>query len=231
MAKLSKRVKEISKKVESGKLYNFEEAVTILKLVSKVKFNETVEIAVNLGVNPKKSDQMVRGSAVLPNGLGKAIRVAVFTQGDQASAAKEAGADLVGMEDLAETIKAGEMNFDVVIATPDAMRIVGQLGQVLGPRGLMPNPKVGTVTTNVAETVRNAKMGQVRFRTDKGGVVHSIIGKIDFDTIGLKQNIEVLLAGLRRLKPPSSKGVYMKKIILSTTMGPGLMIDGSSLKF
>ena len=230
MAKLSKRVKEISEKVEVGKLYDFEEAVTLLKLVSKVKFNETVEIAVNLGVNPKKSDQMVRGSAVLPNGLGKEVRVAVFTQGEQASAAKEAGADLVGMEDLADMIKAGEMNFDVVIATPDAMRIVGQLGQVLGPRGLMPNPKVGTVTTNVAETVRNAKMGQVRFRTDKGGVVHSIIGKIDFDTTGLKQNIEVLLAGLRRLKPPSSKGVYMKKIILSTTMGPGLMIDGSSLK-
>ena len=173
---------------------------------------------------------MVRGSAVLPNGLGKEVRVAVFTQGEQASAAKEAGADLVGMEDLADMIKAGEMNFDVVIATPDAMRIVGQLGQVLGPRGLMPNPKVGTVTTNVAETVRNAKMGQVRFRTDKGGVVHSIIGKIDFDTTGLKQNIEVLLAGLRRLKQTSSKGVYMKKIILSTTMGPGLMIDGSSLK-
>ena len=230
MAKLSKRVKEISEKVEVGKLYDFEEAVTLLKLVSKVKFNETVEIAVNLGVNPKKSDQMVRGSAVLPNGLGKEVRVAVFTQGEQASAAKEAGADLVGMEDLADMIKAGEMNFDVVIATPDAMRIVGQLGQVLGPRGLMPNPKVGTVTTNVAETVRNAKMGQVRFRTDKGGVVHSIIGKIDFDTTGLKQNIEVLLAGLRRLKQTSSKGVYMKKIILSTTMGPGLMIDGSSLK-
>lgn len=230
MAKLTKRAKLIAEKVEATKAYTFEEAASLLKEVSSVKFKETVEVSVNLGVDPRKSDQVVRGSTVLPSGTGKDVRVAVFTQGANAEAAKEAGAEIVGMDDLAAQVKAGEMNFDVVIASPDAMRVVGQLGQILGPRGLMPNPKVGTVTPNVAEAVKNAKAGQVRFRTDKNGIIHAGIGKIDFEASALKQNTEALLAELKKLKPSSSKGVYMKKVTLSSTMGPGLTIDMSSLE-
>jgi large subunit ribosomal protein L1 len=229
MAKLSKRAKMIAEKVDSVKAYSFEEAAGLLKELSNVKFKETVEVSVNLGVDPRKSDQVVRGSTVLPNGTGKDVRVAVFTQGANAEAAKEAGAEIVGMDDLAAQVKAGEMNFDVVIASPDAMRVVGQLGQILGPRGLMPNPKVGTVTPNVAEAVKNAKAGQVRFRTDKNGIIHAGVGKIDFEADSLKQNIEALIADLKKLKPASSKGVYMKKVTLSSTMGPGLTIDMASL--
>lgn len=229
MAKLSKRAKLIAEKVEATKAYTFEEAAALLKELSGVKFKETVEVAVNLGVDPRKSDQVVRGSTVLPNGTGKDVRVAVFTQGANAEAAKAAGAEIVGMDDLAAQVKAGELNFDVVIASPDAMRVVGQLGQILGPRGLMPNPKVGTVTPNVAEAVKNAKAGQVRFRTDKNGIVHAGVGKIDFEADALKQNIEALMADLKKLKPSSSKGVYVKKVTLSSTMGPGLTIDMSSL--
>ena len=229
MSKLSKRAKMIAEKVDSVKAYSFEEAATLLKELSNVKFKETVEVSVNLGVDPRKSDQVVRGSTVLPNGTGKDVRVAVFTQGANAEAAKEAGAEIVGMDDLAAQVKAGEMNFDVVIASPDAMRVVGQLGQILGPRGLMPNPKVGTVTPNVADAVKNAKAGQVRFRTDKNGIIHAGVGKIDFEADSLKQNIEALLADLKKLKPASSKGVYMKKVTLSSTMGPGLTIDMASL--
>lgn len=229
MAKVSKRAKLIAEKIESAKAYGFEEAAVLLKELSAVKFQETIEVSVNLGVDPRKSDQVVRGSTVLPNGTGKDVRVAVFAQGANAEAAKEAGAEIVGMEDLAEQVKAGEMNFDVVIASPDAMRVVGQLGQILGPRGLMPNPKVGTVTPNVAEAVRNAKAGQVRFRTDKNGIIHAGVGKIDFEAAALKQNVEALLVDLKKLKPSSSKGVYMKKVTLSSTMGPGLTIDMSSL--
>ena len=229
MAKLSKRAKMIAEKVDSVKAYSFDEAATLLKELSSVKFKETVEVSVNLGVDPRKSDQVVRGSTVLPNGTGKDVRVAVFTQGANAEAAKEAGADIIGMDDLAAQVKAGEMNFDVVIASPDAMRVVGQLGQILGPRGLMPNPKVGTVTPNVADAVKNAKAGQVRFRTDKNGIIHAGVGKIDFEADSLKQNIEALLADLKKLKPASSKGVYMKKVTLSSTMGPGLTIDMASL--
>ncbi len=229
MAKLSKRAKLIAEKVDALKAYSFDEAAELLKELSGVKFKETVEVAVNLGVDPRKSDQVVRGSTVLPNGTGKDVRVAVFTQGANAEAAKAAGAEIVGMDDLAAQVKAGEMNFDVVIASPDAMRVVGQLGQILGPRGLMPNPKVGTVTPNVADAVKNAKAGQVRFRTDKNGIVHAGVGKIDFDAAALKQNVEALMADLKKLKPASSKGVYVKKVSLSSTMGPGLTIDVSSL--
>ncbi|WP_252177356.1 50S ribosomal protein L1 [Endozoicomonas sp. 4G] len=229
MAKMTKRAKMIAEKVVAEKAYSFEEAASVLKEVSSVKFKESVEIAVNLGVDPRKSDQVVRGSTVLPAGTGKDVRVAVFTQGANAEAAKEAGADIVGMDDLAAQVKAGEMNFDVVIASPDAMRVVGQLGQILGPRGLMPNPKVGTVTPNVAEAVKNAKAGQVRFRTDKNGIIHAGIGKIDFEAGSLQENAEALLVELKKLKPSSSKGVYMKKVTLSSTMGPGLTIDMSSL--
>ena len=229
MSKLSKRAKMIAEKVDAVKAYSFEEAAELLKELSGVKFKETVEVSVNLGVDPRKSDQVVRGSTVLPNGTGKDVRVAVFTQGANAEAAKAAGAEIVGMDDLAAQVKAGEMNFDVVIASPDAMRVVGQLGQILGPRGLMPNPKVGTVTPNVAEAVKNAKAGQVRFRTDKNGIIHAGVGKIDFDAAALKQNVEALMADLKKLKPAASKGVYMKKVSLSSTMGPGLTIDISSL--
>ena len=229
MAKLSKRAKIISEKVDAVKAYSFEEAATLLKELSSVKFKETIEVSVNLGVDPRKSDQVVRGSSVLPNGTGKDVRVAVFTQGANAEAAKEAGAEVVGMDDLAAQVKAGEMNFDVVIASPDAMRVVGQLGQILGPRGLMPNPKVGTVTPNVAEAVKNAKAGQVRFRTDKNGIIHAGVGKIDFEANSLQQNVEALLVELKKLKPAASKGVYMKKVTLSSTMGPGLTIDMASL--
>ncbi len=229
MAKLSKRMKMIREKVDLTRAYSVDEALQLLKEVSSVKFTESVDVAVNLGVDPRKSDQVVRGSTVLPHGTGKSVRVAVFAQGANAEAAKEAGADIVGMEDLAEEVKKGNLDFDVVIATPDAMRIVGQLGPILGPRGLMPNPKVGTVTPDVATAVKNAKAGQVRYRTDKAGIIHCTIGKVDFDISALKENLEALLADLKKAKPAASKGTYMKKIALSTTMGPGLTIDMSSL--
>ncbi len=229
MAKMTKRAKAIAEKVEAGKQYPIEEAFTLLKEISSVKFPESVDVAVNLGVDPRKSDQVVRGSTVLPNGTGKTVRVAVFAQGANADAAKEAGADIVGFEDLAEEIKKGNLNFDVVIASPDAMRVVGQLGQILGPRGLMPNPKVGTVTPNVAEAVHNAKAGQIRYRTDKSGIVHCPIGKVSFEPGALKQNLEALLNDLRKMKPSAAKGIYMKKITVSSTMGPGLAVDLGSL--
>ncbi len=229
MAKLSKRESAIRKELAPGKLYAVEEAFGLLKSVSKVKFRESVEVAVNLGVDPRKSDQVVRGSTVLPNGTGKSVRVAVFAQGANADAALAAGADIVGFDDLAASVKAGNLDFDVAIASPDAMRVVGQLGQILGPRGLMPNPKVGTVTPNVAEAVRNAKAGQVRYRTDKGGIIHCAIGKVDFEPAKLKQNLEALIADLKKAKPSTSKGVYVKKVTVSSTMGPGLVVDQASL--
>jgi len=231
MAKLSKRMQVIQKQVVPGKVYAFADAVQLLKQLPAVKFVQSVEICVNLGVDARKSDQVVRGATVLPFGTGKTVRVAVFTQGANAEAAKAAGADLVGMDDLAQQVQAGNMDFDVVIASPDAMGVVGRLGQVLGPRGLMPNPKVGTVTPDVGTAVKNAKAGQVRYRSDKNGIVHCIIGKIDFETDALKANLEALLDNLRKAKPSSSKGVYMKKITLSTTMGPGLTVDLASLSF
>ncbi|MGD9254924.1 MAG: 50S ribosomal protein L1 [Chromatiales bacterium] len=230
MAKMTKRMKMIAEKIEPGRAYAASEAFSLLKELSSVKFVESVDVSINLGVDPRKSDQVVRGSTVLPNGTGKDVRVAVFTQGDNAEAAKEAGADLVGMEDLAEDVKAGKMDFDVVIASPDAMRIVGQLGQILGPRGLMPNPKVGTVTPNVAEAVNNAKSGQVQFRTDKGGIIHCTIGKSSFEPSALQQNLEALIADLKKLKPSSAKGIYLKKVSVSTTMGPGLSLDQASIE-
>ena len=229
MAKLTKKAKLIKEKVQAGKIYPVEEAFSLLKSVSSAKFIEVVDVAVNLGVDPRKSDQAVRGATVLPNGTGKSARVAVFAQGVNADAAKEAGADIVGMDDLAAQIKAGEMNFDVVIATPDAMRVVGQLGQILGPRGLMPNPKVGTVTADVATAVRNAKAGQVRYRTDKKGIIHCTIGRVGFEPAALKENLEALLADLKKIKPSTSKGVYLKKITVSSTMGPGITLDQNSL--
>jgi len=230
MAKLSKRVRAIREKVDSTKAYPLAEAVSLLKQFSTVKFNETVEVAVNLGVDARKSDQGVRGATTLPFGTGSEVRVAVFTQGDAAEKARAAGADLVGMEDLAEQIKGGMMDFDVVIASPDAMRVVGQLGQVLGPRGLMPNPKTGTVTPDVETAVRNAKAGQMRFRTDKNGIIHGGIGKISFELDAIKGNLEAVLADLRKGKPAAAKGVYLRKITLSTTMGPGVTIDQGSLE-
>ncbi|KFX67648.1 50S ribosomal protein L1 [Pseudomonas taeanensis MS-3] len=229
MAKLTKRQKAIAEKVEAGKAYNFAEAAALLAELSVVKFSESVDVAVNLGVDPRKSDQVVRGATVLPNGSGKSVRVAVFTQGPAAEAALAAGADRVGMDDLAAEMKGGDLNYDVVIASPDAMRVVGQLGQILGPRGLMPNPKVGTVTPDVATAVKNAKAGQVRFRTDKNGIIHGSVGKVGFDADKLKQNVEALIADLKRLKPSTSKGIYVKRVTLSTTMGPGLIIDQASL--
>ena len=230
MAKISKRMQAIAHKVEHGKQYAADEAFNLLKELSSVKFRESVDAAINLGVDPRKSDQVVRGSTVLPNGTGKEVRVAVFTQGANAEAAQQAGADLVGMDDLAEEVKAGRMDFDVVIASPDAMRVVGQLGQLLGPRGLMPNPKVGTVTADVAQAVVNAKSGQVQFRTDKGGIIHCTIGKADFEAAALKQNLESLLAELKKIKPTAARGIYLKKITVSTTMGPGLALDQGSLE-
>ncbi|KSE20820.1 50S ribosomal protein L1 [Pseudomonas aeruginosa] len=230
MAKLTKRQKPIAEKVVAGKQYSFEEAAKLLAELSTIKFKESVDVAVNLGVDPRKSDQVVRGATVLPNGTGKSVRVAVFTQGPAAEAALAAGADKVGMDELAAEMKGGDLNYDVVIASPDAMRVVGQLGQILGPRGLMPNPKVGTVTPDVATAVKNAKAGQVRFRTDKNGIIHSSVGKVDFEPAKLQQNVEALLADLKRLKPSSSKGVYVKRVTLSTTMGPGLQIDLASLE-
>ncbi|WP_226666556.1 50S ribosomal protein L1 [Microbulbifer aggregans] len=229
MAKLTKRQRVIAEKVEAGKAYSIEEAVALLKEFSNVKFPETVDAAINLGIDPRKSDQAVRGATTLPHGTGKDVRVAVFTQGANAEAAKEAGADLVGMDELAAEVKAGKMDFDVVVASPDAMRVVGQLGQILGPRGLMPNPKTGTVTPDVATAVKNAKAGQVRFRADKGGIIHGGIGKVSFDANSLKENLEALVADLKKAKPASAKGVYLKKITLSTTMGPGLTLDQASL--
>lgn len=229
MAKLSKRIKLQREKVDATRAYSIEEAVALLKELSTVKFAESVDISVNLGVDARKSDQNVRGSTVLPNGTGKDVRVAVFTQGANVDAAKAAGADAVGMEDLAEQIKGGDLNFGVVIASPDAMRVVGQLGQVLGPRGLMPNPKVGTVTPDVATAVKNAKSGQARFRTDKNGIIHASIGKVAFEPQAIKENAEALIADLKKLKPSTAKGVYLKKVALSTTMGPGIVIDQGSL--
>jgi len=229
MAKLSKRQKAINEKVDAEKQYAADEAFALLNELSTVKFKESVDVSVNLGVDPRKSDQVVRGSAILPAGSGKEVRVAVFTQGPNADAAKEAGADIVGMDDLAEQVKAGNMDFDVVIASPDAMRVVGQLGQILGPRGLMPNPKVGTVTPDVATAVQNAKSGQARFRTDKAGIVHASIGKAGFEPSALIQNLEALMNEIKKLKPSSAKGVYFKKITVSTTMGPGLTLDQASL--
>lgn len=229
MAKLTKRMRTIREKVDVTKEYEINEAVALLKELATAKFVESVDVAVNLGIDARKSDQNVRGATVLPNGTGKDVRVAVFTQGANAEAAKEAGADVVGMEDLAEQVKAGEMNFDVVVASPDAMRVVGQLGQILGPRGLMPNPKVGTVTPDVATAVKNAKAGQVRYRNDKNGIVHASIGKAEFAVEALQQNLEALLSAIKKAKPSSAKGTYIKKVSLSTTMGAGVAIDQSSL--
>ena len=229
MAKVTKRQKAIAEKVEAGKAYNFEEAAKLLAELSTVKFTESFDVSVNLGVDPRKSDQVVRGATVLPNGTGKTVRVAVFTQGPGAEAALAAGADKVGMDELAAEMKAGDLNYDVVIASPDAMRVVGQLGQILGPRGLMPNPKVGTVTADVATAVKNAKAGQVRYRTDKNGIIHTSIGKVGFEASKLKENVEALIADLKRLKPSTSKGIYVKRVSISTTMGPGLVIDQASL--
>ncbi len=229
MAKLTKRMRNIREKVEVTKDYDINEAVSLLKELATAKFNESVDVAINLGIDARKSDQNVRGATVLPHGTGRDIRVAVFTQGANAEAAKEAGADLVGMEDLAALVKKGEMNFDVVVASPDAMRVVGQLGTILGPRGLMPNPKVGTVTPNVAQAVKNAKSGQVRYRNDKNGIIHSTIGKADFDVNQLKENLEALLVALKKAKPTSAKGVFLKKISISTTMGAGVTVDQATL--
>lgn len=230
MAKLTKRMRAIREKVDATKEYQFSEAVALLKEFATAKFAESVDVAVNLGVDARKSDQNVRGATVLPHGTGKDVRVAVFTQGANADAAKEAGADVVGMEDLAEQVKKGEMNFDVVVASPDAMRVVGQLGQILGPRGLMPNPKTGTVTPDVATAVKNAKAGQVRYRNDKNGIIHASIGKIAFEEDQIKGNLEALLEALKKAKPSSAKGTFIKKISLSTTMGAGVVVDQGSLE-
>ena len=230
MAKLTKRRRAINEKIDAGKLYAVDEAVALLKELSTVKFTETVDVAVNLGIDPRKSDQVVRGATTLPNGTGKHVRVCVFAQGDAADAATAAGAELVGMDELAADIKGGNLNFDVVIAAPDAMRVVGMLGKVLGPRGLMPNPKSGTVTPDVATAVKNAKAGQVRFRADKNGIVHGGIGILSFDVAALKGNLEALMVDLAKSKPASAKGIYLQKITLSSTMGPGLVIDKASLE-
>lgn len=229
MAKLSKRAKAINQKIDAEKQYAIADALTLLKQVSAVKFDESVDVAINLGIDSRKSDQNVRGSSVLPNGTGKTIRVAVFTQGPNVAKAKAAGADVVGMQELADLMKGGDLNYDVVIASPDAMAIVGQLGQLLGPRGLMPNPKVGTVSPNVEAAVKNAKSGQVRYRADKGGIVHCLVGKASFSEQQIKENIDFLLADLKKAKPSSAKGIYFKKVSVSTTMGPGLGVDLGSL--
>ena len=229
MAKLTKRMRVIRDKVEVTKEYEINEAVALLKELATAKFVESVDVAVNLGIDARKSDQNVRGATVLPHGTGREIRVAVFTQGANAEAAKAAGADIVGMEDLAEQVKKGEMNFDVVVASPDAMRVVGQLGTILGPRGLMPNPKVGTVTPNVAEAVKNAKAGQVRYRNDKNGIIHTTIGKASFEANQLQENLEALLVALKKAKPSSAKGTFLKKVSISTTMGAGVAVDQASL--
>ena len=229
MAKLGKRMQAIRSKVKFGKIYAVEEALSLVKDCASAKFAEAVDVSVNLGIDARKSDQVVRGSTVLPNGTGRSIRVAVFAQGANADAAKAAGADVVGFDDLAEQVKAGNINFDLVIATPDAMRVVGQLGQILGPRGLMPNPKVGTVTADVKTAVKNAKAGQVQYRADKAGIVHCTIGKANFDVKALHENLQALMAGLMKSKPSTAKGVYIRKITLSSTMGPGIPVDTSSL--
>lgn len=229
MAKLSKARKTRAERFEKGKPYAAEDAFDLIKELAGAKFVESVDVAVNLGVDPRKSDQAVRGSTVLPHGTGKAVRVAVFAQGANAEAATEAGADIVGMDDLAESIQGGQLDFDVVIASPDAMRVVGKLGRILGPRGLMPNPKVGTVTPDVAAAVTNAKAGQVRYRTDRAGTIHCPIGNVNFEVSALKENLATLLADLNKAKPASSKGVYMKQVAVSSTMGPGLVIDQSSV--
>ena len=230
MARAGKRLKAIREQLEPGKAYPIDDALNLLKSSSKVKFKESVDVAIRLGVDPRKSDQNVRGSTVLPNGTGKSVRVAVFAQSDNADKAREAGADVVGMDDLHDQIKEGDMAFDVVIATPDAMRVVGKLGQLLGPRGLMPNPKVGTVTTDVETAVKNAKAGQVRYRTDKAGIIHTTIGKVDFELDALKGNLHALITDLVKLKPASSKGTYLQKVALSTTMGPGVQVDRATLE-
>ncbi|UFN69461.1 50S ribosomal protein L1 [Vibrio alginolyticus] len=229
MAKLTKRMRVIREKVDVTKEYEINEAVALLQELATAKFVESVDVAVNLGIDARKSDQNVRGATVLPHGTGREIRVAVFTQGANAEAAKEAGADIVGMEDLAEQVKKGEMNFDVVVASPDAMRVVGQLGTILGPRGLMPNPKVGTVTPNVAEAVKNAKAGQFRYRNDKNGIIHTTIGKANFSAEQIKENLEALLVALKKAKPSSAKGTFLKKVSISTTMGAGVAVDQASL--
>lgn len=230
MAKLGKRMKAIREKISADKQYPIEEALSLIKELSSVKFTESVDVSVNLGIDPRKSDQVVRGSTTLPAGSGKSVRVAVFTQGDAAEAAKAAGADAVGMDDLAAQMKGGDLNYDVVIASPDAMRVVGQLGQVLGPRGLMPNPKVGTVTPDVASAVKDAKAGQIRFRADKAGIIHGSVGVATFDTDALIQNINALLESLKKAKPAAAKGQYFKKVTVSSTMGPGLAIDAATLE-
>ncbi len=229
MAKLTKKQKAIREIVEAGKLYPLEEALDILKSIPGANFAESLDVSVNLGIDARKSDQAVRGSTVLPHGTGKSVRVAVFAQGDNADKARAAGADVVGFDDLAEQVQAGQMDFDLVIATPDAMPVVGRLGQILGPRGLMPNPKVGTVTADVETAVKNAKAGQVQYRTEKGGIIHCTIGKKDFDTQALVENLSALLADLNKAKPVAAKGVYMKRVTLSTTMGPGIIVDQSTL--
>ena len=229
MSALSKRRKVAREKLDANIAYAIDEALSLVKEMATARFPESIDVAVNLGVDPRKSDQVVRGSTVLPNGTGKSVRVAVFAQGENADKAKAAGADIVGFEDLAETVKGGEMNFDVVIATPDAMRVVGALGQILGPRGLMPNPKVGTVTADVETAVKNAKAGQVRYRTDKAGIIHCPIGRADFEVPALKENLEALLADLKKGKPAASKGQYLKKLTVSSTMGPGVSVDRASV--
>ena len=229
MAKLSKRRRAINEKIVAGKSYAIDDALTLIKELSTVKFPETVDVAINLGIDPRKSDQIVRGATTLPHGSGKQVRVCVFAQGEAAESAKAAGAELVGMDEMADEIKSGNMDFDVVIASPDAMRVVGMLGKVLGPRGLMPNPKSGTVTPDVASAVANAKAGQVRFRADKNGIVHGGIGIVGFEATALKENLEALMADLHKAKPASAKGIYVKKVTLSSTMGPGLLIDQASL--
>jgi large subunit ribosomal protein L1 len=230
MAKLSKKARLINEKVDATKEYEINEAVALLKELATAKFVETVDVAVNLGIDARKSDQNVRGATVLPHGTGKDVRVAVFTQGANADAAKEAGADLVGMDDLADQVKKGEMNFDVVVASPDAMRVVGQLGQILGPRGLMPNPKTGTVTPDVATAVKNAKAGQVRYRNDKNGIIHAGIGKVSFEANQIKENLEALVVALKKAKPANAKGTFIKRVSLSTTMGAGVKINVGSLE-
>jgi len=230
MAAVSKRRKAAREKVDADKIYLLDDALGLVKEFATAKFPESIDVSVNLGVDPRKSDQVVRGSTVLPNGTGKTVRVAVFTQGENADKAKQAGADIVGFEDLAESIKGGDLNFDVVIATPDAMRVVGTLGQILGPRGLMPNPKVGTVTADVSTAVKNAKAGQVRYRTDKAGIIHCPIGRADFEVPALKENLEALLADLIKAKPASAKGSYFKKLTVSSTMGPGVSVDRASVE-
>lgn len=230
MAKLTKRQKVIAEKVDREKAYGIDEAVSLLSELARSKFAESFDVSINLGVDPRKSDQVVRGATTLPHGTGKTVRIAVMAQGDNADKATAAGADLVGFEDLADRIKGGDLDFDVLIATPDAMRLVGQLGKILGPRGLMPNPKTGTVTPDVETAVRNAKAGQVQFRTDKAGIIHGRVGQVGFDSAKVKENVRALLEDLRKAKPASAKGVYLQKITLSTTMGPGLNIDQASLE-